>query len=259
LLALRRAVGGVSGAVTLLTVAPRFCGPPASANGGYFAGMVAALASGPVRVRLRRPPPLAVAMPAEMLGDGRIVVRHAGETVAEALPATPELDVPAPVSRLEALEASRRFSGWRQHVFPRCFVCGPQRTRGDGLRIFAGEVVGRGPAGLVAAPWIPDASLALGDGRVASQYMWAALDCPGYFAVAPDGRVMLLAELTARLERRLRVDEPAIVVGWPLGGEGRMHEAGTALFGEDGELCGLARALWVEPRNDPRGAPPREA
>jgi hypothetical protein len=240
----------MSGTVTVLTIAPRFCGPPASANGGYFAGMVAALADAPVRVRLRRPPPLAAAMPAERLPDGRIIVRHKDETVAEAMPATLELEVPPPVSRLEAVEASRRFSGWQQHVFPRCFVCGPQRGRGDGLRIFAGEVAGRGAPAVLAAPWIPDASLALPDGRIAPQFMWAALDCPGYFATATDGRVMLLAELTAHVERRLRVDEPAVAVGWHLGGEGRVHEAGTALFGEDGELCARARALWIEPRRD---------
>jgi len=235
-----------------LTVAPRFCGPPGSANGGYFAGMVASLASGTVKVRLRRPPPLAAAMPVARIDDGRVIVRHDGETVGEALPAVLQLEVPSAVSRLEAVEASRRFSGWQRHVFPGCFVCGPQRTHGDGLRIFAGEVApGREPA-LVAAPWIPDASLALADGRIAPQFMWAALDCPGYFAVATDGRVMLLAELTARIERRLRVDEAAIVMGWHLGGEGRVHEAGTVLFGEDGELCASGRALWIEPRHAPR-------
>jgi hypothetical protein len=245
----------VSEAITL-TIAPRFCGPPGSANGGYFAGMVAGLAKGPVRVRLRRPPPLAAAMQAERLADGRVVVRHDGETVAEAIPTTLALEVPPPVTRLEAVDASRRFTGWQQHVFPRCFVCGPQRARGDGLRIFAGEVAGRGAPALFAAPWIPDASLALPDGLIAPEFMWAALDCPGYFAAASDGRVMLLAELAARIERRLRVDEPAIAAGWRLGGEGRAHEAGTALFGEDGELCALARALWGEPRREPRAAPP---
>lgn len=243
----------MSGAVTLLTVAPRFCGPPASANGGYFAGLVAALSATPVRVRLRRPPPLAAAMPAETHADGRIVVRHGDDVIAEARPATLALEVPPAVSRAAALEASLRCRGLQSHVFPRCFVCGPQRARGDGLRIFAGAVEGRGEPGLVASPWIPDASLALGDGKVAPQFMWAALDCPGYFAVAPDGRVALLAEHQARIERRLRIDEPAVAVGWRIGGEGRVHEAGTALFGEDGELVARAHALWIEPRRDAVG------
>jgi hypothetical protein len=241
----------MSGAVTLLTVAPRFCGPPASANGGYFTGLVATLSNVPVRVRLRRPPPLAAAMPAEVSGDGSVVVHHAGEVIAEARPETLQLEVPPAVSRAAALEASLRCRGLQQHVFPRCFVCGPQRARGDGLRIFAGEVEGRSEPGLVASPWIPDVSLALGDGKVAPQFMWAALDCPGYFAIAPDGRVALLAEHVARIERRLRVDEPAVAIGWRIGGEGRVHEAGTALFGEDGELVARARAVWIEPRREP--------
>jgi hypothetical protein len=243
----------MSGATTLLTVAPRFCGPPGSANGGYFAGLVAALADVPVRVRLRRPPPLSAAMPAELSAGGRIVVRHGAEVIAEARPEALALAVPAGVSRLAAVEASLRYRGLQQHAFPRCFVCGPQRARGDGLRLFAGPVAGRDEPGLVASPWIPDSSLALGDGRVAPQFMWAALDCPGYFAIASDGRVALLAEHVARIERRLRIDEPAVAIGWRLGGEGRLHEAGTALFGEDGELVASAKALWIEPRRDAAG------
>ena len=41
-----------------LTIARRFCGPAASANGGYFAGMVATLAARTLSVRLKVPPPL---------------------------------------------------------------------------------------------------------------------------------------------------------------------------------------------------------
>jgi len=239
----------MSAAVTL-TVATRFCGPPASANGGYFAGLVANLTDAPVRVRLRRPPPLGAAMPAEVHTDGRIVVRHGNELIAEARPDRLSLELPPPVSWLAAVQASLRCRGLQQHAFPHCFVCGPQRSRGDGLRIFAGEVAGRSEPGLVASPWIPDASLDLGDGKVAPQFMWAALDCPGYFAIAPDGRLALLAEHVARIERRLRIDEPAVAIGWRIGGEGRVHEAGTALFGEHDELVASARAVWIEPRRD---------
>jgi hypothetical protein len=239
----------MSAAVTL-TVAPRFCGPPASANGGYFAGLVANLTDVPVRVRLRRPPPLGAAMPAEVHTDGRIVVRHGDELIAEARSERLSLELPPPVSRLAAVQASLHCRGLQQHAFPRCFVCGPQRSRGDGLRIFPGTVAGRSESGLVASPWIPDASLDLGDGKVAPQFMWAALDCPGYFAIAPDGRLALLAEHVARIERRLRIDEPAVAIGWRIGGEGRVHEAGTALFGEHDELVASARAVWIEPRRD---------
>ncbi|MCP5473084.1 MAG: hypothetical protein H7A18_13595 [Sinobacteraceae bacterium] len=238
-------------AAAQLTVAPRFCGPAASANGGYFAGLVAGLVDAPVRVRLRRPPPLAVALPAAISADGRITVQHGDELVAEAHPERLSFDVPPAVSRFVADEAALRYHARQMpHLFPHCFVCGPRRSVGDGLRIFAGEVMGRDEPGLVAAPWVPDSSLGLADGKVAAQFMWAALDCPGYFATpaAAAGRMALLAEHAARIERRLRVDEPAVVIGWRLGGEGRRHESGTALFGADGELCASARAVWIEPR-----------
>jgi hypothetical protein len=42
-----------------LVVAPRFCGPPGSANGGYACGLIAAYLDGQAEITLRRPPPLA--------------------------------------------------------------------------------------------------------------------------------------------------------------------------------------------------------
>src|SRR5205823_337318 len=73
------------------------------------------------------------------------------------------------------------------HPFPGCFVCGPEREPGDGLRLLP---------------------VALGDGRVAARVnlaepsipmVWAALDCPGAFAVNPgfDRGVTVLGRLAA--------------------------------------------------------------
>ena len=41
---------------------------------------------------------------------------------------------------------------------------------------------------------------------------------------------------------------PCVVVGWPLGDEGRKLHAGTALYGRDRELLALARQVWIIPR-----------
>ncbi len=79
--------------------------------------------------------------------------------------------------------------------------------------------------------------------------MAAALDCPGYYSLTADDRMMLLAEFTVHLDRVVHVDEPCTVVGWRMSDEGRKHAAGTAIFDEDGEVCGRARALWIEPRS----------
>ena len=51
-----------------LVVAPRFCGPPDSANGGYAAGFIAACLDGQAEITLRRPPPLARPMAVERDG-----------------------------------------------------------------------------------------------------------------------------------------------------------------------------------------------
>ena len=228
-----------------IIVASRFCGPPQSANGGYLCGRLAALSDGTVTVRLRAPPPLDVPMQPDIDADGRIVLHSAGQLVADAETAVLELAVPAPVTYERALLASRSYAGFKSHPFGTCFVCGVQRTRGDGLRIFAGPSAADGQ---VAAPWVPDASLCLPDGKVAPEFMWAALDCPGFFAASDDGRSMLLAEFTAQVDRRVHRDEPCVVIGWRLRSEGRKHEVGTALFDGNGELCARARGLWIEPR-----------
>lgn len=228
-----------------LSVATRFRGPPESANGGYFAGLVAALAPRTVNVRLLKPPPLNVGLAVSVLEDGGLRVLRGEEPIGEAHPATLTLVAPPAPDYLEAVEASRRYAGFRHHPFPGCFVCGTQRARGDGLRIFAGPLAERG---MVAAPWVPDASLDAGDGKVRPEFMSAALDCPGYFAVAPDERTMLLAEFNAHVDRRVHIGESCTLIGWRLGGGDRKWEAGTAVFDGKGELCGRARALWIEPR-----------
>ena len=238
--------------MTTLTIAARFCGPPSSANGGYFAGLVASRAARTLTVRLLKPPPLDTELSVHALEAGALEIRHGAEAIGAAQPAEVSLQTrPAP-GYLQAVEASRHYAGFRYHRFPTCFVCGVQRARGDGLRIFAGPL---GESGVVGAPWVPDASLAGDDGKVRPEFMSAALDCPGYYAVAPDDRMMLLAEFTAHVDRLVHVGESCIVVGWRTGGSGRKHEAGTALFDEKGVLCGRARAVWIEPRAAVAAAP----
>jgi hypothetical protein len=157
--------------------------------------------------------------------------------VAEAAEATLTLDVPDPISFEEAAEAALP-GGDRESVFPECFVCG--WTREDGLRIYAGPVDG---GGLVAATWVPR------DDVIASEFIWAALDCPGAYAVEFGQRGNpVLGRLTARVEHLPHAGERCVVMGWPLGEEGRKLYAGTALFGEDGRVLGSAHATWIMPR-----------
>ena len=225
-------------------VARRFCGPTDTGNGGYTCGVIASFATAPVTVRLLKPIPLETELEV-VERDGVLAVMQGDERLAEARPGdVGGIKPPDPPSPAEAAAASSRYAGFTTHPAPACFACGPLREEGDALRIFAGPLA----PGVAAARWTPDASLDGGDGTVAPQFVWAALDCPGFAAAAPDMRPMLLGELTARIEQPVRVGDSCLVVGWVIGVSGRKHEAGTALYDSARNLCGIARAIWIEPR-----------
>lgn len=226
-----------------ITVARRFNGPPDSGNGGYVCGALAAAAGFDMRVRLAAPPPLDEPLGIEQDSATGVCRLHAGaRLIATGTPARLQLDVPPAPEYVTAVWASQHYAGFREHYFADCFVCGPHRRRGDGLRIFPGQL----ETGLVAAPWLPADSLDGGDGKVAAEFHWAALDCPGYFAITPGRRMLLLGEMQAHVDRRVHVGESCTVVGWKIGDDGRKHYAGTAIFDEDGELCARARATWID-------------
>lgn len=230
--------------MSTLLIAKRFRGPAGSANGGYFAGSVAVHAGQTMTVRLLCPPPLDTPLEVQTHPDGTLSVVHDGQVIATAQPTRLSLSTPPAPQYFEAVEASRRYAGFKYHRFPGCFVCGTERPRGDGMRIFAGTLPERG---LVAAPWVPDASLDQGDGKVRAEFMSAALDCPGFYAVSADDRMMLLGEMTAHVNRRAHIGERCTVIGWAIESQGRRHGAGTAVYGEDGDVCGSARSVWIEP------------
>lgn len=121
----------------------RYCGPPDSANGGYVCGLLAGILGRSSEVTLRHPPPIGRRLLIRGAGEGGVALFDGDEVVAEAVPTRLEVDLPNPVSRREAVEAAGRYPGFARHPFPTCFVCGPERTEGDGLRIFAGPVTGR--------------------------------------------------------------------------------------------------------------------
>jgi hypothetical protein len=232
----------------MMRIAARYCGPPDSANGGYCAGALAAhLQStlrqrGPVEVTLRRPPPLERDLLPAVEG-ARVRLMNGAELVAEARPAELEAEPPSPPSFERAEELSGHYIGHLKHHFPTCFVCGPARRPGDGLRIFPGAERAEQP---VAAPWVPDVSLASSSGQLPAPLIWAALDCAGYFAVgAPEYPVALLGRMTAQVTRDVHVGERCVVIGWAIGREGRKLHAGTAVFGEQGEICARARQTWI--------------
>jgi hypothetical protein len=234
----------------LIQVAPRFCGPPQSANGGYICGLVASRIQQPVTVRLQRPPPLDTALELHAMGEGLWAVEHAGLRYMEARATAPlELAIPDSPGYPQAQESALHGPhDSREHPCPGCFVCGPDRAPGDGLRLFAGPVPGRD---LVAAAWVPDGSLARGDGSVPPEVLSAALDCPGFHALRTGSRPWLLGEFSAHVEGSVHAGERYVIVGWKIDGQGRKQTVGTALFDENNEICAWARGTWIEPRVAP--------
>ena len=47
----------------------------------------------------------------------------------------------------------------------------------------------------------------------------------------------------------MHIGESCTLIGWQISRSGRKREAGTAIFDGKGQLCGRARALWIEPRS----------
>jgi hypothetical protein len=242
----------VAAQVAELRLGERFCGPPASANGGYACGAIAELLGGGVEVTLRRPPPLGrpLRLRVGQDGDGTAVVYDGGELVAEAHPTTVGLAVPATASPTEAQEAANRYPLFQDHPFPTCFTCGPDRDAGDGLRIFPGPLPG---GELWAAPWTPDPSVADQEGLVVPAVVWAALDCPGGFAAGVGDTMMVLGRMAAQLLARPRADTTYCLVAWRTGpADGRKQPAGSALLDGHGGVLAVARTLWVTiPRPEP--------
>ena len=222
-------------AVEHLTIEARFNGPDGSANGGYTGGRIAALLDGHAEVTLRLPPPLERALAVERDADV-LRVFDGDRLVAEAAPATVDLDLPAPPSWDEAEAAAARYPGFEEHAFPRCFVCGPEREPGDGLRVFAGSL----GDGRFAATWQP--------AEVRPELIWAALDCPGAIAVGfPDRGETLLGRLAVEIQELPEAGERCVVLAWPLGEDGRKLYAATALYGDDARPLAKARATWIVP------------
>ncbi|MCJ7726170.1 MAG: hypothetical protein MUP76_07270, partial [Acidimicrobiia bacterium] len=209
------------------TIARRFRGPEQSGNGGYTCGMVARFLIGDAEVTLRRPPPLDRPLEVHDVAGG-VEVFDGDDLIAEGRTTAFAVDLPDPPSIAEAEDARERYGGYRNHAFPACFVCGTDRAD-DGLMIHPGQVEG---ADVWAAAFTPDPSLPARNGILEPEMIWAALDCPGAWAVERDTKdqPVVLGRMAAHLERPAPAHRPYIAAGWPIGVDGRKLYSGTALF-----------------------------
>jgi hypothetical protein len=171
------------------------------------------------------------------------VLQDDGQLIAEASTTDFELTIPEPPTHAEAVAAGASSVGLRpDYLYPTCFACGHQRESGDGLRICPGAI-GRG--GIVAAPWVPDSTLAEHD-RVRPEFVWAALDCPsGIASMGNDVRPLLLGRYAVRIFELPSPGEKYVVMGWPIANEGRKYFSASAMI--FGDRCmAYARATWIE-------------
>ncbi len=223
-----------------------FCGPDGIGQGGYVCGLVAQAVDGDAEVTLHKPAPLGQPLTLEPGEGGRANLRHGEILIAQGVPAAKtDLEVPEAPDFAAAEAASTRYAGHEHTAYPNCFVCGRNRME-DGMRIFAGPVDG---GGILASPWLPDARFADETGAVRAEFIWAALDCPGGFAVNDDPyRKILLGRMSARQYAPVRVGQRHIATAWMTGGEGRKRYSGAAIFAEDGTLKATAQGTWILPR-----------
>ncbi len=183
-----------------IKISSRFCGPIDSANGGYTCGILSNAIEGMAEVTLRHPPPINKLMETKQTEENNYVLYDQDRVIAEAKPAELELEPPGPPNIEVAELSTLREEDITDHYFPDCFVCGPKRRPGDGLRIFPGPVKDKA---YIAAVWIPDNSLSDEKGYIRNEFVWSALDCPsGWAIILEKMRFIILGRLVVQIYNR---------------------------------------------------------
>lgn len=251
----------------LIELSPQHCGPPRSGNGGYVCGLcaeryavrAAAYADSgalhaPFTFEVKYSQPAPIGAPARLEAtEAGAELRSAdgAELFAAGRPAADEYaSSPAVATFDQARRAADRYLSAAEHLFPDCFVCGPNRKAGDGLRIFAAPFSATETA--VAAAWDLHPAFASPQGVIPLPIVWSALDCPGYFAylfASGDQRTpTVLARMRATVFSNTAQSAELVVMGWIQKQKPPFIEAGTALY-EGQRLLARAESVWMQPRN----------
>ena len=241
------------------TVPKQFCGPPSSGNGGYFCGSVASFFDIPIEVRLKAPPPLDTTMHIQRGADLSAV--YAGERlIAQVRPLTESIE-PVPMLDLEAASQCSA-EGLRgsliNHPFPTCFVCGPQRSEGDGMRVFTGP---QEDTSLYGAKWHAHPAWSSNGTSIDPRYIWSALDCPSSgpaFATsvqADSDIAYVLGTLSVEIKGQVQVGEDYSIVCATDEDHERLYRTRVSLYGKDKSLLAAGYAVWIQvPRSMFQGA-----
>jgi hypothetical protein len=236
----------------VISIPGRFRGPVNSGQGGYSAGVAASFIDGPANVRLRRPPPLDRQMSVETDPKGVSIV-DADVVVLVAKSATVAVIPPTDDKQLAALFARGPQPAPRWHMAPTCFVCG------------TGETLGMHPTRMEEYPvwgtvWTPRRDGV--DGSLASEIVWALLDCPAGWATGDSHRPKrsffpALADMTAEIVHPVPIGRPVAVLGWMTSDGERRIDCESAVIDESGKVLARAslsqaavRADWGDGRPD---------
>jgi hypothetical protein len=232
----------------VVSIDPRFHSWDGVAHGGYVAGLVGGRVGPGAEVTLRQAAPFQTPLAIEGNGDGQLELTQDGEVIARAASADTHVELPEPVSFETAAKLEWNHDTLNEHPTPHCFCCGYERAKGDGLRVFPAPIPGR-KLGQVVAPWVPDPAFADGDGALRPEFVWAALDCPGFWGMALSISHMpnvITIRLAASLMAPVMAEERHVVMGWPISHRGRKFLCGSAIFGPKGDVRAVGRATWLK-------------
>ncbi|TGK18526.1 hypothetical protein [Leptospira stimsonii] len=237
----------------------KYCGPPKSGNGGYIAGIAAKpIQKDAAVIKIKSPGPLNETLYYSLNSSTngiKLLSKDADVVIAEAQE-DPEFFMNVPELNSSILEdiqnPEEEYLGFQRHPFPTCFVCGPQRKQEDGMRIFPAKIPDQvGFTHLHGDFWNPWKDLGDADGKIRNEIVWAALDCPGGFAVSyVDPTMIVLVKLRGRILESLFTEVPYAILSWEIGRNRRQRTPGTAIYRISDRKCvAYSEALWMVPGN----------
>jgi len=226
--------------MTHIEIPGDFTGPARSAQGGIAAGLLAGHLDGSAEVRLHAPPPLATSLRVDET-DGGLEAWLDDTLVLSAR--SKSLDVSIPDVDLDA--AARAGVTPERQIAPHCIVCGDRHARG--LGVFPGPVDG---STVIGTKWTPPAWTAGASGSVSDELVWGVLDCPGSWSHLagggfPAGSFPALGSIAVELLEPIPVNDPVVVLGWPLEVDGRKYRAATAIVGPAGTALAVSNQTCI--------------
>lgn len=229
-----------------IRIPARFNGPDGHANGGYLCGLLAENTPWLAEFTLRKMIPVEQDLiwtfddeTASLTGnDVTYITARKGSLSDIIAPKNPGLVA------AKAADAKARVTRSTEN-YPNCYVCGPSRADGDGMRLHAGPIDDSEEA-TYATYWRPAAYMSDdATGLVPNRFIYAALDCPGADAAKTDDEeLVLLGRFTVETFHNVFVHDDCVVIGWCSKREGRKRFSHTTVFGPDGQLVARADAIW---------------